>query len=360
LSYTLWDTTPDTALMNAAAQGELATATDVEKAARRMLDDPRAHQALDEFVSQWLRFDRILTSSRERRRYPKFSRETAIAMTEEARQFIADLVWNDRNFMDAFTADYGFVNADLAAIYGVPAPAEEFARVAFPPGSERAGLLGQALFLALSAKPDDTSITGRGLFVREQFLCQHVPPPPAGVNTNLATSTEAHPQTNRDRMSDHVANKFCATCHNLIDPIGYGLEKFDAVGGRRDKYELLFSRGYHGDGGGRRQPPKKVELTVDTKGWVAGIANSNFSSPRELGALLAKTPQCQECMVKQYFRYTAGRMETPADHVLISRVLDDFRDSHFHLKELMISLVRNREAPVRQGNVHVASNYKTQ
>jgi hypothetical protein len=360
LSYTLWDTAPDTALMNAAAQGKLATPTEVEKAARRMLDDPRGHQALDEFVSQWLRFDRILTSSRERRRYPKFSRETAIAMTEEARQFIADLVWNDRNFMDAFTAEYGFVNADLAGIYGVAAPAEEFARVAFPPESERAGLLGQALFLALSAKPDDTSITGRGLFVREQFLCQHVPPPPAGVNTNLAPSTEAHPQTNRDRMGDHVANKFCATCHNLIDPIGFGLETFDAVGGRRDKYELLFARGYHGDGGGRRQPPKKVELTMDTKGWVAGIANSNFTSPRELGALLARTPQCQECMVKQYFRYTAGRMETPADHALISRVLDDFRDSHFHFKELIISLVRNREVPVRQANVHVASNHKTQ
>jgi hypothetical protein len=360
LSYTLWDTTPDTALMNAAAQGELATPADVEKVARRMLDHPRAHQALDEFVSQWLRFDRILTSSRERRRYPKFSRETAIAMTEEARQFIADLVRNDRNFMDAFTADYGFVNADLAAIYGVPAPAEEFARVAFPPESERAGLPGQALFLALSAKPDDTSITGRGLFVREQFLCQHVPPPPAGVNTNLAPSTEAHPQTNRDRMSEHVANKFCATCHNLIDPIGFGLEKFDAVGGRRDKYELLFARGYHGDGGGRRQPPKKVELPMDTKGWVAGIANSNFASPRELGALLARTPQCQECMVKQYFRYTAGRMETPADHALIARVLDDFRDSHFRFKELIISLVRNREAPAGQGKVHVASNYKTQ
>ena len=114
-------------------------------------------------------------------------------------------------------------------------------RVSFPPESERAGLLGQALFLALSAKPDDTSLTGRGLFVREQFLCQHVPPPPAGVNTNLAPSTEAHPQTNRDRMSEHVANQSCATCHNLIDPIGFGFEKFDAVGARRDKYELLFS-----------------------------------------------------------------------------------------------------------------------
>ena len=359
LSYTLWDTMPDAELMRAAARGDLAKPSLVEKAARRMLDHPRAHQALDEFVSQWLRFDRIVTSSRDRRRYAKFSRETAIAMTEEARQFIADLVWNDRNFMDAFTAGYGFVNADLAAIYAVPPPATEFARVTFPPESERAGLLGQALFLALSAKPDDTSLTGRGLFVREQFLCQHVPPPPAGVNTNLAPSTEAHPQTNRDRMSEHVANQFCATCHNLIDPIGFGLEKFDAVGARRDKYELLFYSGYHG-GGGRRQPPKKVELAMDTKGWVAGIADSNFSSPRELGAVLARTPQCQECMVKQYFRYTAGRMETAADQPLILSVLEDFRNSHFRFKELIISLVRNREGPVQEGNMHVARNYKTQ
>jgi hypothetical protein len=99
---------------------------------------------------------------------------------------------------------------------------------------------------------------------------------------------------------------------------------------------------------------------MDTKGFVAGIPNSNFASPRELGVLLAKTPQCQECVVKQYFRYTAGRMETPADHVLISRVFEDFRNSHFRFKELIISLVSNREAPGEQGQVHVASNYKTQ
>src|SRR5262249_48850674 len=163
-----------------------------------------AHQALDEYISQWLRFDRIMTSSRDRRRYPNFSRETAIAMTEEARRFVSDLVWNNVNFMSAFTADYTFVNSDLAGIYRLPAPAHEFERATFPSGSERAGLLGQTLFLSLSSKPDETSITGRGLFVREQFLCQHVPPPPAGVNTNLAPSTEVHPQTNRERMTEHV------------------------------------------------------------------------------------------------------------------------------------------------------------
>ena len=354
LSYMLWDSMPDAALMDGAAKGELATPTGVEKVARRMLQDPRAHQALDEYTSEWLRFDRILTGSRDRRRYPKFSRETAAAMTEEARQFIGDLVWSNRNFMQAFTANYGYVNADLASIYGVPAPAQEFVRTDFPLESERAGLLGQALFLALSAKPDDTSLTGRGLFVREQFLCQHVPPPPAGVNTNLAPSTEAHPQTNRDRMSEHQSNPVCATCHNLIDPIGFGFEKFDAVGARRDKYELRFFASH--DGGGKRPPPKTVALSMDTGGFVAGIPDSHFSSPRELGAVLAKTPQCQECMVKQYFRYTAGRMETPADHSLIARALERFQNSQFQFQELIIAIARGREFPDEEGTAHVARN----
>jgi hypothetical protein len=276
-------------------------------------------------------------------------------MTEEARQFVADLVWSDRNFMDAFTANYGFVNADLASIYGVPAPAREFERVAFPAESERAGLLGQVLFLALAAKPDDTSLTGRGLFVREQFLCQHVPPPPAGVNTNLLPSTEAHPQTNRERMSEHVSNPTCANCHNLIDPIGVGFEKFDAVGARRDKYELLFSAGYHG--GGKRPPPKKVELDMNTDGFVAGIPNSRFRSPRELGEVLAKTPQCQECMVKQYFRYLTGRMETPADYPVIQKAFEDFRQSQFRFKELIIAIVRAREFTGQEATVRVARNH---
>jgi Protein of unknown function (DUF1592)/Protein of unknown function (DUF1588)/Protein of unknown function (DUF1587)/Protein of unknown function (DUF1595)/Protein of unknown function (DUF1585) len=354
LSYAVWDTMPDAALMDAATRGELATADGLEKAARRMLRDPRAHQALDEYVSQWLRFDRILTSSRDRRRYPGFTRETAIAMTEEARQFIGDLVWNSRNFMDAFTADYSFINGDLAGIYGVAAPTREFERVNFPPESERAGLLGQTLFLSLSSKPDDTSITGRGLFVREQFLCQHVPPPPAGVNTNLQPSTEAHPLTNRERMSEHVGNKFCAGCHNLMDPIGAGFEKFDAVGARRDKYQLLFYSGSHS---GKRQPPKKVDLSLDTNGMVAGIANAHFSSPRELGAVLAKTTQCQECMVKQYFRYISGRMETPADYPVLKKVTEDFRGSQFKFQELMVSFVRTWGSQSNQGAVNVARNY---
>ena len=355
LSYSIWDSMPDAALFAAAARGELSTPQGVEKTARRMLDDPRAHESLNEFTGQWLRFDRILTASKDRRKFPQFKRETAVAMTEEALAFVSDLVWNDRSFMDLFTANYGFVDVELAPIYKVTAPDKEFGRVAFPAGSDRAGILGQAMFLALTAKPEDSSPTARGLFVREQFLCQHVPDPPAGVNTNLPPVTEAKPQTNRDRMSEHATNPSCATCHKLIDPIGFGLEKFDAVGAKRDKFTLDFTPNR---GEGRRGPRKTMDLDIDATGFMAGIPDSQFSSPAELGAVMAKSAQCQECMVKQYFRYTLGRMETPADRPAIRKLLEDFRGSQFRFKELMVSLARLREFPSTEGSGHVASNHQ--
>jgi hypothetical protein len=220
------------------------------------------------------------------------------------------------------------------------------------------GLLGEGLFLALTAKPEDSSPTARGLFIREQFLCQHISPP-AGVNTNLPPVTEAKPQTNRDRMSEHASNPSCATCHKLIDPIGFGFEKFDAVGARREKYTLQFpaGRGAGGEGGGRRAAMKNVDLDIDATGYVAGIPDSQFSTITQLGAVLAKSPACQECIVKQYFRYTAGRLETPADRPVLSKVFEDFRNSQFHFKELIVSLMRLRETPNQEGTVHVASNH---
>lgn len=358
LSYAIWDSAPDAELLAAASRGELNAPPGVEKASRRMLDHPRARESFNEFLSQWMRFDRILTASKDRRKYPQFTRETAVAMTEEARLFAGDLVWNDKPFMNLFTADYGFVNADLAGIYGVKPPVKEFDRVSFPAGSERAGLLGQALFLAITAKPEDSSPTARGLFVREQFLCQHVPEPPAGVNTNLPPVTEERPQTNRDRMSEHATNPSCATCHRLIDPIGFGLERFDSVGARREKFQLQFAAMRRGEAGNRRGPLKTVDLDIDPAGYVAGLPESQFSSPSRLGSVLAQSVQCQECVVKQYFRYTMGRMETPADRPLIRQVLDDFRKSQFRFKELIVSLMRARGFPGSGVNEHVASNYQ--
>jgi hypothetical protein len=343
LSYTFWNTMPETALLDAAARGELNNPEGVGRVARRMLDNPKAKEALDDFVSQWLRLDRVIAAGRDRRLYPRFSRETALAMTEETRRFVADLIWNDRNFTEIFTADYGYVNAELASVYGVTAPSKEFERIPFPANSERAGLLGQALFLTLTANPAETSPTARGLFIREHFLCQHVADPPPGVSTNLPPVSQLKPQTNRERLSMHVNDKSCASCHNLLDPIGYGFEKFDAIGSRREKAKLVF---YPLDRKSK-EPPKTVELPLDTSGWIAGIAGSKFSSPRELAQLLATTPECHECVVKQYFRYASGRPETNADRALIQNVTADFRRSNFRFKDLMVSLAVSMEFPNR-------------
>jgi hypothetical protein len=355
LSYFLWDTAPDDSLLESAANGELNSREGLERAARRMLDDPKARDGIDEFVSEWLRFDRVLSASRERRLYPLFNRELAKAMTEESRRFIGDLVWNGRNFMDAFTAKYSFINSDLAAIYKVPPPARDYQRVEFPPESERAGLLGQALFLTLSSKPDDTAPTGRGLFVREQFLCQQVPPPPPGVDTNLPAVEESRPVTNRERMAMHTTDQSCASCHKLIDPIGFGFEKFDAIGMRREKHKLLFYPSGSGVAA-RRAQPRQIELDLDTKGSVAGIAGSDFTSPKELGEILAKNRQCQECVVKQVFRYMSGRQDTPADRPTLAQAFSAFQESGYQLKELIVALVKSSEFPDSRRTVNVASH----
>jgi hypothetical protein len=156
-------------------------------------------------------------------------------------------------------------------------------------------------------------------------------------------------------MSEHATNPSCATCHKLIDPIGFGLEKFDAVGAKRDKFTLDFTVNR---GEGRRGPRKTLDLDIDATGFIAGIPDSQFSSPAELGAVMAKSAQCQECMVKQYYRYSLGRMETPADRPAIRKLLEDFRGSQFRFKELIVSLARLREFPSTEGSGHVASNHQ--
>ncbi len=339
LSYFLWDTMPDEELLAAADKGELSTVAQVEATARKMLDDPRAKSSLEEFLAQWLRFDRALSAIRDRRLFRGFSTELAAAMTEETRRLFDHLVWEDQNFMDFFTADYTYVSTDLANLYGLPAPSEEFGRVDYPPDSGRSGVLGHASFLTLTSKPSDTSPTERGLFVRADFLCHEVPPPPPGVNTALPVITEAKPMTNRERLSMHLNSEACATCHRLIDPIGLGFEHYDAIGKFRQELTLSFIPEAHEEGHRKRS---EVKLPLDTTAHVQGIENSDFSTPKELGRILAADGACQKCIVKKLFRYTFGREETAADQPAIEAMLKKFQESGFHFRELVVALITSK------------------
>lgn len=336
LSYFLWDTLPDDELLKAAERGKLATAEQIEARARRMLADPRAKTSFDEFLAQWLRFDDVLAATRDRRRFAEFNTVVAGAMVEETRRLFNHLVWNDRNFMEFFTADYTFVNAELAKLYGLPEPAEEFARVAYPPGAGRAGVLGHGSFLVATSNPAETSPTSRGLFVRNQFLGHEVPAPPPGVNTSLPELTEAAPMTNRQRLAVHLNSESCASCHKLIDPIGLGFEQYNPIGAFEEKMLVQFGSGRRG------APSTKVELLVDTSAHIQGIENSNFSTPKELGRILANSKTCQRCIVKQLFRYTFGREETAGDQAELDVMVDKFRASGFRFRELVVAMVTSK------------------
>lgn len=341
LSYFLLNSMPDDKLLQAAASGQLDTPEGVERQARRLLSDARARESVDEFIEQWVRFDRLLNSVKDRRSYPQYTPELALSMTEETRRLASHLVWGNGNFMEFFSADYAYLSSNLAALYKVAAPKTEFDKVALPPETGRAGVLGQAVFLALTSKPIETSPTARGLFVREQFLCQEVPQPPAGVSTNLPALSKDKPQTNRERLAVHLNNESCASCHSLIDPIGFGLEKFDAIGQGRETLKLTFAP----ERKAKQTEPITVELPLQTDGDVAGLPNSAFSSPRGLGQVLAASSRCQECVVKQVFRYATGRKESAQDRSIIQKAYEDFRGSGFRFQELLVALAKWTEFP---------------
>src|SRR5262249_741231 len=166
-------------------------------------------------------------------------------------------------------------------------------------------------------------------------LCPPVLNPPPGGNPDVPQPTIDKPLARRQRLQAHVANPTCSTCHRLMDPIGFGLENYDAIGQWRDQEVIEF------ESGRRNTPSKRVELPIDGKGEIAGLERGAFSDPKPTGRLLADSRACQECVVKQVFRYAFGRLETPADRETIKTADAAFRDSGFKLKELLVALVRS-------------------
>jgi hypothetical protein len=344
LSYLLWNTMPDAALFEAAAKGELRTPAGRERSARRLLENTaKSREALDQFFEEWLRFDRVVNAVKSNR-YREFTPELALAMAEETRTLLHHLVSDDRNFMEALTADYSFLTSELAEVYGLPAPKDQFEMVTFPADSQRAGILGQGTFLASTAGPTDTSPTARGIFIRERLLCQHVPPPPPGVITTLPDPlTNGTAKGRRQLQVEHVENPICASCHRLMDPIGFGFEHFDAIGRFREQ-ELIPVPGRRGGGGGGfRGGPPPIPLEINAQGEIAGIPNSSFTGAKEIGAILAESPVCQKCIVRQMFRYSYGRLETGADEKNIDQLFEQFKASGFKFKSLLVGLVQSPE-----------------
>jgi hypothetical protein len=299
LSYFLWDTTPDGALLDAAASGDTLAPAGLESQVARLLASPRAHASVARFFREYLSTDDLATMTKDATLFPRATPALAAAMRDEIEATVSDLVFTRHaDLRDLLDNRQTFVNADLAALYGLPGvTGTALVPAMLPDSGPRAGLLGTAAFLALAARTDRTSPTLRGRFVREQLLCEPVSPPPANFAATFdAPGTATAGQTLRQRLVQHMSDAACSSCHALMDPLGFAFEHFDALGA------------YRANEGGK---------TIDDSGVVDG---QTFTGPRALAATLRAMPTVTGCLTRQIYRYATGHLELDAEAPVLTDV----------------------------------------
>jgi hypothetical protein len=314
LSYFLWGSTPDDALLTAANDNSLVTAAGLTTQIERLRASPRVQDSLVEVFSQVLRLGEVDALSQSPTLFPAAASVTlGASMRGETQALLRNLLGRDGDYRELFTTTQTFVNAELASLYGVPAPSGTgLVATALPASGPRGGLLGHASFLALNAHPDGTSPTLRGKFIVETLLCRSIPPPPNDVITEIPEADKA--KTKRDQLRVHQTLNTCAVCHTLMDPIGLALEHFDAIGAYRDT-----DRG----------------MPLDVTGTVSG---KSFNGARELGQLLANGlvtadghSQTAECVVRNLLRVATGRLEHAGDAPVVTSVTTAFAGDTYRL-----------------------------
>ncbi|GAB4201476.1 MAG: hypothetical protein OHK0013_13560 [Sandaracinaceae bacterium] len=330
LSYQLWGTGPDDALLDAAERGELVDVASREREARRLLADPRARAQVATFAEMWLGIEEVAQKTKSALVYPTWSTDLAEDLREETRRFVTHVVFDGTHAIpELFTSNETFVNERLARHYGIPGvTGETFVRASLPAG-QRAGLLGHGSILATTAHSDQSSPIRRGLFVRQRLLCQTFPLPPANAGGVPDVDPTA---TTRERFAQHTADPSCAGCHRYIDPVGFGFESFDGIGAFRTA-----------EGG----------LPIDSRGDlndVEGLGTGTmapFSTLPELGAHLAGARSPEACFVRQYFRFARGYREGVGDRCAIDALVARYR-THRDLRELLIDVVTSPDFAVRR------------
>lgn len=317
MSFLLTDTTPDGELLARAEEGELDDEAGVREAAELLLERPEARGALAEFVSEVYRLRDLPTLPKDPTVFPEFSSTLSAAMAQETLALVEDLAWEqDADFRDLFDAPYTFVNTQLAALYGLPDPGqygETLTRVTLPEEQGRGGIFGHASVLSLQAHVTSTSPTYRGKFLRQQILCQSIPAPPGDVDTSLPTNEEWN--TMRQRLEAHMSDPTCAGCHQLMDPIGLGLENFDGIG--------RFRTTENGE-------------TIDVESELDG---QRFAGAAELGAIVKDTPGASACLVRNLFRHGTGHIEIEGEYDELERIDAAFGESGYRMQDLLVELV---------------------
>lgn len=242
LAYFVWNGPPDDSLAASAARGELDSPEGLHAQVDRMLADPRAERFVQAFVDQWLELAKIDATSPDGKLYPEFDAALRLSVIQETRSVFREMLVMNRSLQEIVAADWTYLNAPLAALYGLPDTGRhEIERVSLPAESRRGGFLTQASVLKVTADGTKTSPILRGKWVTQRILGLESPPPPQGV---AAVEPDIRGATTiREQLAKHRSSAACASCHVLIDPPGFALESFDAIGGYRDFYRVTHDTG---------------------------------------------------------------------------------------------------------------------
>jgi hypothetical protein len=286
-----------------------------------MLDASAGRESVGGFAEEYMRLDRIATQAKDPALFPEYGANLQTAMVRDIRDTWASLAFDDQaSFYDLFTTRKVVVNADLARLYGIDPTgltSTTFQIKSLPAGGPRSGVLAKAGLLSEFANQQSGSPTLRGKFIRESLMCLTIPPPPPGVNTAVVDQPTNVPMTRRQKLVAHMTVPSCAACHQYMDPLGFPLENFDAIG----KYRTT-------DNG----------LPVDPSGNFDGVPVADANA---LGVAAGQSVAVAQCLVRKYYPYAVGHEERDVDGSVLNTLATAFKASGFKMRDLILALVTN-------------------
>lgn len=310
---------PDDALLGAADRGRLAQPAALVAQVRRMLLDPKSHALIENFGGQWLQVRKLESVKPDRKRFPEFDEYLRLSMMRETEMFFGSIVREDRSILDFIDANYTYLNERLARFYNVPnVQGTEFRKVQFAPDTHRSGLLGQASVLTISSYANRTSPVLRGKWVLETLVGAPPPPPPPDV-PNLDEAKIGTTSSMREQLQQHRKNAVCASCHMRMDPLGFGLENYDAIGAWRTK-----------DG----------QFPIDASGTLPD--GSSFDGPTGLKAILKAQPEAfTECLTQKLLIYALGRGLESDDDPAVKKIVKQVEADNYRFSSLVLGIVKS-------------------
>jgi hypothetical protein len=330
LSFFLWGSIPDDELLDTAVKGTLKDPAVLEKQVRRMLADPRSESLVTSFAAQWLFLGDVPLKEPDPLLFRHFDVSLRQAMVRETELFLDSVLRADQSVLRLLDADYTFLNERLAEHYGIPnVKGSDFRRVTFPQGSPRGGLLGHGSILMLTSYPTRTSPVLRGKYVLENLLAAPPPPPPPDVPA-LSTAGEKRGEslTLRDAMVQHRANPACSGCHSAMDPIGFAMEKFDAIGRWRER---------------------DADKAIDSSGVLPG--GRAFDGVDGLKKVLLGQPELfVGAFTEKLMMYALGRNVQYYDMPAVRKIVRDSEKQGYTFLSLVLNLVKSAPFQMRQSH----------